>query len=427
MKSIAKEGIKYIGVLVASILLGTILLIAVYSLPVEPMKANAQRSTEIYDYEGVYPQLMWGYKMSQLDNSTDATMLLNAIYPGGGSVISRAMNVYRTEYHDVTPVKSLTHLANDVKEETYNIGYSRYWHGYLVILKPLLLFFDVADIRMINMFLNFSLLGYVLYLLVKQQKTGYILPFFTAVMLLNPIAVSLSFQFSTIYYIMLFSVIYVLKKGKMERKAAMLFLFIVGILTAYIDFLTYPLVALYFPLVFILAGEDDWKEAVKTMIFCSAAWGFGYILMWCGKWTIGSILMQRNMWEDALSRAALYGSMDYGEEKLGSVQVILKNVFVLVKWPVVFAGLGILIYYIRQFAKVFVKKTEGKADKGKNVKSFLAGLCPFTLVALVPFAWYVAAGSHSYIHYWYTYRELCVSVFAILAGFAKMLSLRGEE
>lgn len=417
MKNIVKDGTKYVGILLVSILLGTLLLLLVYALPVAPMKANAQRSTEIYDYESVYPQLMWGYKMSQLDNCTDATMLLNAIYPGEQSVVERAMQVYRTEYTNEHQVKSLTHFANDVKAETYTVAYPRYWHGYLVILKPLLLFFDVADIRIMNMFLQLSLLFYIFYLMLKKEYGKYIPAFLTTVFLLNPIAVALSFQFSTIYYLMLLSIIFILKRETFSEKHLMIFFLLSGIATAYFDFLTYPLVVLYIPLIFLLVKEESWKKALRMVIVCSLMWGIGYGGMWCGKWAIGSILLQKNLFADALSRAAHYESMDYGDDKISGLQVIMKNIMVLVKWPILFGGIGLCAYYGTQFKRKIDLKQKVSFD----------GLVLFGLIALVPIVWYLLAGSHSYIHYWYTYRELGISIFAVLAGITRLTIIHGEE
>ena len=417
MKNIASTVLRYAGILLGSILLGMLLMILVYCLPVSPMKENAQRSTEIYDYEGVYPQLMWGYKMSQLDNCTDATMLLNAVYSGPESVVEKAVRVFRTEYQDENPVKSLTNYSNNVKAEVSVHEYARYWHGYLLILKPLLLFFDVADIRLMNMFLQMTLLFYTLLLMVRKQYNIYVPAFFISVLLLNPIAISLSFQFSTIYYLMFCGVIFVLKKEEIPEKQAYLLFFLTGIATSFFDFLTYPLAALFFPLIFMLIKEDSWKNAIKKVIICSVIWGIGYAGMWCGKWTIGCILTGRNLWADALNRAAMYEAMDYGDGKVNSLQVILKNIRVLVKWPILLTAVLLCFYYFRR-----IQKESGKISlKGRKVY-----LTAFALIALAPFVWYLAAGTHSYIHYWFTYRELCISVFAVLAGIVKMMTIQKE-
>lgn len=410
--SILRNIVKYVGILLGSILLGMLLMILAYSLPVSPMKANAQRSTEIFDYEGVYPQLMWGYKMSQLDNCTDATMILNATYAGTESVVEKAVYVFRTEYDGKNPVKSLTDYANNVRGETYDATYSRYWHGYLTLLKPLLLFFDLADIRIMNMFFQVGLLCYILLLMERKQYGKYIPAFVAAVLLLNPVAIALSLQFSTCYYLVLFSVIFVLKKDTLPENQEMLFFFLSGILTAFFDFLTYPLAALLFPLTFILIREESWKQAVKKTVMFSVLWGIGYVGMWCGKWTIGSILVGRNLWVEALNRAAMYKAMKSGEDEISNLQVIFKNVRVLVKWPVLLGGVGLCTYYVRK-----IMQTKSERAKLKKQSSLLIA---FGIVALAPFVWYLAAGTHSYEHYWFTYRELCISVFAILAGVTRV-------
>lgn len=416
MKDIGKTIICGVGILMVGILLGTLLMIVVYCLPTAPIKANAQRSTEIYDYEGVYPQLMWGYKMSQLDNSTDATMILNAIYSGSGSPVEKAMQVYRIEYRGENPVKSLTNCANDVKAETYGCAYPRYWHGYLVFLKPLLFFWDVADIRMMNLLMQAAFLGYILLLMKCRGYGKYIVGFFFSVLLLNPVAIPLSFQFSTVFYLMLLEIIYVLKHETLSENKGMILFFISGMATAFFDFLTYPLATLCFPLIFLLLREESWKATVKKASVYSLIWGIGYIGMWCGKWMIGSILLHQNLWVDALGRAAEYESMEYGDGKVHVLQVILKNLRVLMKWPVLLGSLAVFVYYV----KIFWRKGAAKIIDWK--KSFLHFL-PFGLILLMPFAWYLAAGSHSYIHYWFTYRELCISAFAVLAGLTRCLSV----
>ena len=79
------------------------------------MKENVARSSAIFDYEGVYPQLVQGYKSSQLDNCTDAIMLGTAIYPGKGEgYIERAILGERIEYNSENPVQSLNDYVNNV-------------------------------------------------------------------------------------------------------------------------------------------------------------------------------------------------------------------------------------------------------------------------------------------------------------------------
>lgn len=215
--------INCIFILIISILLGTILLVGVYSLPISLMKENVARSSSIFDYEGVYPQLVQGYKSSQLDNCTDAIMLGTAIEPGNGdSVVRRAMINQRIEFKGETPVQSLNDYANDVggKEESkFYAEYGRYWHGYLVILKPLLLLFDYGDLRYINIIFQSILIGWLVALLIEQKLKRVAVAFGISLLILNPIAVMLSLQFSSVYYLMLFACIIIINNSDYLKKA----------------------------------------------------------------------------------------------------------------------------------------------------------------------------------------------------------------
>lgn len=393
------------------------MLALVFLLPVQGMKDNVQRSIEIYDYEGVYPQMMWGYKMSQLDNCTDATMILSAIFPGSGNVINDAMRISRIEYHNQAhQVDSLTDYANDVPGETYTISYPRYWHGYLIILKPLLLLFDVADIRIGSMFLLFLALACIILQMQKKGLANYILPFGISVLLMNPITIPLSFQFSAVSYIMLLSVWIALSRNEWEFEKLFFFFVMIGIATAYFDFLTFPIVGLYFPVIFILMQEKSWKKAMKIVLLCSVAWIIGYVGMWSGKWLVGSILTKEDLFANAFARAGQYTSMEHGDGKINILQVIWKNMRVLVRWPIVIIGMGIALWLGKNLLKA-------KKEHNLTVKWLL----PFSLVAFAPIVWYIAAGTHSYIHYWFTYRELCVSVFAILTGLWKVMDAKTDS
>lgn len=405
MKELFKWIFKIISILFSAIVVGAIMMSVVYLLPTNEMKNNVQRSTALYDYEGVYPQLMSGYKMSQLDNSTDATMLLNAIYPGSGNVVDDAMMVYRVEYPERHPVGSLTDYANDVKRETYTISYPRYWHGYLVILKPLLLLFDVADIRVFSMILFSSLILYVLKLMRKNEMDKYIPWFVVALLTINPMTIPVSFQFSSVTYIALISIIIVLKKKKWNIKEQIILFMAIGIVTAFFDFFTFPLVGLYFPMIFLIIREEDWKKAIQTVIMGSIMWIVGYAGMWSGKWLVGSLLTGENFLADALSRAGHYA----GAEDVTRIQIILKNIMVLVKWPILFLAFFVI-------SRLSIALLNGMKSKTLN---WIWGI-PFFIIVLAPFSWYVVAGSHSYIHYWFTYRELSVAIFAFMVGLQKI-------
>ena len=58
----------------------------------------------------------------------------------------------------------------------------------------------------------------------------------------------------------------------------------------------------------------------------------------------------------------------------------------------------IAIYYAKRFIDLKERISLGN----------LKGALPFLLVAMLPFVWYLFASNHSYIHFWFTYRELVI-------------------
>lgn len=117
------------------------------------MKSHMAESTDLFNREGMYPQLIKEYENKLLDNFTDCLMYATAIHPGTGNPVRDAVRNARYGYEDLDMLQSLVDYANDAgdkENQRYEVVYPRYWHGYLVILKPLLLFFNVNRIRMLN-------------------------------------------------------------------------------------------------------------------------------------------------------------------------------------------------------------------------------------------------------------------------------------
>ena len=97
--------------------------------------------------------------------------------------------------------------------------YARYWHGYLVFLRPLLLLFDISGIRIINIIL-FLILG-IIFLYLVYKKIGLIE---SIIMLIGLFSVDyfyigLSLQGTPVFLIMIISSIFILLKyNKIKNK-----------------------------------------------------------------------------------------------------------------------------------------------------------------------------------------------------------------
>lgn len=92
---------------------------------------------------------------------------------------------YQDEYSGCTSLIKWLWLK---EEPNTSLGYARYWHGYLVVLKPLLLLLDYADIRILNMIVQLLLLVWLIVSMIEIDRKKYVLPFIAAVAVANPVA-----------------------------------------------------------------------------------------------------------------------------------------------------------------------------------------------------------------------------------------------
>ena len=99
LKNHMKHAGKLLITLILGMVIGFVLLLAVYALPVEPMAANVQASVPALNGEWgeelSYYQLIPGYITTQLDNSTDASMLLAAVHDCDEPLTKRVAQGYR--------------------------------------------------------------------------------------------------------------------------------------------------------------------------------------------------------------------------------------------------------------------------------------------------------------------------------------------
>lgn len=400
---------KFIAILAAGWLLGLISLTLVYLLPTERMEQNVRSSMEVFYTESVYPQQVPGYKATQLDNETDAIMLLGAIYDGGGySAIKQAMRAARVDISDISSkCNVLIKYAWENQTPDSVSEYTRYWHGYMLWLKPLLLLFDYADIRMLNMMVQTLLLFWLIRELTEKKQQKLVVPLAFAVMVINPVAAAMSMQFSSIYDIVLLSMILILRyheKWETEGKYPYFFL-ILGMTTVFFDFLTYPMAALGIPLILVLImKKQGLKQGIYDAVGYSLCFAAGYAGMWAGKWIMASLILGENVLAEAMGQAGVHsGAAVVDGQELSHLGVIWRNVRVLIKWPYVLAMAGMFFVYI---FRIF--KNKAAAFRKETV-------IPIGLVCLIPFGWIWITSSHAAWCYWYTYRGISVAVFGVFS------------
>lgn len=415
-----KEIRKIMLALIFGLAGATMLMLMINLLPTDGMKKNITESVKVMEREGDYHEVLPGVISSRLDNFTDSIMLVSSAHRESTSLIERAMNIYRVRYEGKTPSETLVSYGNG--EKGYSTGaYSRYWHGYQIFLKPLLMFFNYQEIRYLNICLQFILMFAIATELVRREMKIYIIPYFFMIFSLMPVSIGLSLQFSSIFYIANGAVYVLLRWWEVlkQKHQFLLFFMIVGMLTSFMDFLTYPLVTLGVPIVFyfLLSSKDAFLQNLIKLIKYSIIWAVGYIGMWAGKWVIGSVLLRKNIITDAIDALLNRTSSETADTTFTHWDVVVRNLDTMFGTPIKILFIGTLV------SLVFFLVVKTIQDKRKYFGNY-----HYLIIGCMPIAWYIVAGNHSYMHFWFTYRELAILIFSVLMwAFVNIAECRKKE
>ena len=393
-----KKARNLVLLFLAVVLLGFISMIITYSLPIEKIHNrvvdNADISFPIY-------RTNHKYETTSLDLYTDSIILGEiAYYKKDASLLDNAMSIYSSQGMDGFKA----YVSGD---ESGVCEYARYWHGNLVVLKPLFYFLDYNSIKVLELFFQLLMIIVIIKLMKKNKIEKFIAPFLLSTFFIHPEVISLSFQFHAMYNLLLVSLVVLLKfKDFFFKNNRLIYYFLViGMLTSFFDFLTYPAIIFGVPIIFYLMLEDKkktLKDKIINIIKYGLLWSIGYLGMWFSKWVLASIILHHNVIEDAVN-VIFFRTSDAKYSRFGA---IAQNVLIYKQRAYFVIILGILLYY-------FVRLIKNR--KYLNKKKFI-NIIPLILISLIPFAWYFVMSNHSYIHYWMTYRELLIFWLAMFCG-----------
>lgn len=408
-----KDKLKFISKKVGIILVLYVVLMAVftgamtrsYSLNNKRIVNHVYESAQTIEKEGVYPRVILNAEKAQLDNFTDSWMLTIAMGIDGKTPIDSAMSCYY-KFNEDSEDKAENLLSVVRGEKTEEYEYTRYWHGYQVFLRPLLQVFNYEEIRYINMFGIMGLFMIATYLLKEKIGAGSAIAFVVSMLMSMIIIVPMSMQFSSLYYVTMISIVLLAMFSKkiMKKDLMYVFFFLVGAFTSFFDLLTAPIMTLGFSLIvysYLELKENSIGKNTVEIISKSFSWSMGYIMTWSGKWIIAELITKKNVITNALDQVLSRTSSQVNEVSISKIDVIIKNVSKYIE------GLNIkLILVIIVIALIFFI-----IMKKKNSINML----PTLLVAFYPIVYYVVMTNHAFIHFWFTYRNLTVSCFAILS------------
>lgn len=417
MKDILKSVLKMILMVVIASTIGVVLMTLVYYIPLDNIKKNVLASEEELYHLSDGDKYDTEEYSEMYDTKTNIIMLQEVVSPPLYSPFEDALlsptSNYAINFFGDWVSMLMDHAQKDSYEDGDLATYPRYWHGYIIFLKPLFVFLNLKQIYMINTFIQILLVLVVLYLFIKKLKP-YVPAYLLTIGTLNPMIIAKSFQLSSIYYAMLLTILCILIfSDAKDKKKIFLYTFVLdGIFVAFFDFLTYPLVAFGVPVVVVmLLSNQSLKNNIIDLIKNGFAFLWGYAGMWVSKWIWASIFTNENVIMDGI--LSVLHRIGSGEESVSD------SVFATEINPVVsivknaesyFSDntIGMIIAFI-----IFIGIIAFKKKIKINFKQSINTVIPIALVSLLSIAWFIVLNNHCTLHPHLEYREWAVMIFAL--------------
>lgn len=419
--------LKYTRVIVIMFLIFIGLKSIGYMMPTSMVRDNVAASVNQLKEEGL------GYKAfyntdtvffgQQMDNWTDSIYLNVAYSFGNYSIIERVAGDFRIFNSKVD--NEVDNFIVGLTEGGETIPYARQWFGCMSILRIMLTVFTYPEIRLISQMFFVFLLFIVSNMIRKKVDYNTSIAYFVAILFGNLPVMSASINIVNAFYVVLFATIMVLYLYPKTYDAA-LHMFIVGGVTCYLDLFVTPLLTYVFIMGMLLIIEYKNNQDrtflyyLKKTVHGSIGWLMGYFILWISKWIFSSIILKENLYNDIISemsKMSAVGTIAWAPtSKLGlvraSVLFNMENMFpinfllVLKNRGGMFSFLLFSIICVSLIVMIIIR------IKNSDKKSITLILL---IVSMAPYVWYIVLHTHSFVHYWMTYRLQCGTVFLLLS------------
>lgn len=272
---------KFLLVFLFMIMLFIVILKLACSFPSSSIKKNVARSSKILNEEGnrkvVF--IINKFQFQVFDNYSDSLMINTAysidyrepLYsaftakkdyiPGvtkkvEKDVVGELRSSSKYEKHD--EVGELEDTVNGIGTESFE--YAKYWHGYLSILRPLLLFLNYNQIRMLITAILAILAIIVTTVIAKKQNTIIASFYMLSLFSIEYFYIGLTLINSIMFLIMMIASLILVKKFQ-DIKDFDLFFFIIGISVGFFGLLDIPFITFGGPLIlYFVFKERRWDR-----------------------------------------------------------------------------------------------------------------------------------------------------------------------
>ncbi len=384
------------------------------AIPKSLIEGNVKKCADYYANKYMFQQMTKDENSTIVHNYADLVWINIAWSQDSEHPFVTALEAPFYEGKEMYKSESLirTVYGSEAPDNTY----TRYWHGSLIFIKPMLIFTDISGIRIINAVICILCAVILCIMLVRNKMYALSAGYITALGVSFSYIIPLCMEYMPSFVLMHIISISVLSGLWKQGKNVLCAVFTAsGALVCFFDFLTNEILTLFVPLIFLLWQKDKNGERIffKDIVLYSAMWFLGYAGTWIFKWIISWIVLGRHAFENAITNGAyrMAGVVpDIEQNQIAGA--VVKNINRL--FPLNFVHSEAVVWVIAViviftfFCVCFLYRKE-KIPK-------LTWL--LLIIALLPYARYMVMSNHSCLHPFFTFRTQIITVIAFFGAMA---------
>lgn len=301
--------------------------------------------------------------------------------------------------------------------------YDRYWHGSMLLLRPLFCVFTITQIRVLMLVVSMGLLLLLSIGLWKKKQKSFAVSLWIAAIMTGYPMVSYCVEYFMVWLIMLGISLAAMRLY--DRIEAVTKLVIIsGVCCAFFDFLTTETVALVIPLAIVccLRARDglikNFMQGIKWVAWWCFLWVISYLGTLGTKWSLSSLVIGQERFSTAI--AMMLGRQGaetiYAGNLSQPMAALLTNLRLMfgLTDKVTLEGLmiGVLLVAGALSCVIYLFRKSGKA-------CVLPGL--LFVLGCIPVVRILVLNNHSLEHCFFVYRALFSSIVCAIIGIAEVM------
>ena len=386
-------------------------LVIVAKIPRASIREKVSDSAEFLCDSELFGCVLEDIESSKIDRYADSILIGIAYQYDSNKSLKSVM--YSAYYFRKTHNEN-ENLAAAVNENLpANRQYLRYWHGSILVVRPLLLFMSIKEIYFWNAvwLLVFIVILFVVFL--KRQAYALSVGMIAGLIFTSAWFVPFSLEYTWTFLLMMIASLVAFNVAWHEKTKWYGTMFLCfGMITNFFDFLTTETLTLTVPLLIVLwtEGKKDSKKVTPRSVAINSvvSWGSGYAGAWIMKWVLASLVLHENVMPYVSGHITerLGGKTSENLSLLGYLTGALsRNIKCMLPFEFgvggILFGIALIIFYL-YIAYVY------RCEKINREKIII-----YLLIGCIPYLRFLVLHNHSFMHYFFTYRA---QLGTILAG-----------